>query len=314
MAPAMRFLKYETCAPVTSGLLHQASNLRCLLHEAHATGRLAVLPSLRLRPEYNFGVRLDWRWERYFDLPGSSLIDSDGRKRPLPLADPPPEHGVRMLRVRGKRRIPDRARGYPLVVRRISHPQFAKVVPVDTCPPLEIDLCASAPAVALAQRVITLLERVGDGHFVAVHVRRGDRVSGGEYPAWMTEPAHLVRSLQEREVRDGAVLYVASDERSPDFWRPLQKRYRLFRYSDFPPLRALVSRAGPAPPDNYLLFRVELEVLRRGRLRLGTFPTTAWRTHGSLVEDRPRKPFELLTRWRWRLKGGGAGLIGGWFS
>lgn len=320
VSEAVRYLKYETPAPVVAGLLHQAANLRCLLHEAHVTGRLAILPSLRLMPEHNFGVSLDWRWEQYFDLPRSTLIDADGRQHPLPICDEPPADGVRTLRVRGRERVPERALECPLVVRRVSHYLFRKALPLDAWPAVKIDLRAAPRAAALARPVVRHLKASGGGRFVAVLVRRGERVAAGEYPSWMTEPAHVMRCLRARGVADGALVYLASDERDPDFWRPLQEVYRLFRYVDFPALAALVSPVGAAPPDNYLLYQVQLEVLRQGTVRLDTFPTdstaghaTSWATDGSLVSHRPRKPLEMVTLWRWRLRGG-AGLIGGWHS
>ena len=61
-------------------------NLECLLAEAHALGRLAILPPLRLAPRHNFGAPRAWRWETYFDLDGSVLVDAAGRPGPLPLA------------------------------------------------------------------------------------------------------------------------------------------------------------------------------------------------------------------------------------
>ncbi len=302
MPQPLRFLKYETPVPVVVGLLHQASNLRCLLLEAHATGRLAVLPSLGLMPEYNFGIRLDWRWEHYFDLAASSLTDADGHRWPLPIGDAPPLDAVETVRVRGREAIPEKARDCPLVVRRLFDPRFNRVLPMDAWPAAKVDLRASVRAAALARTVVRHLQSVGDGQFVGVHVRRGDRVTAGEYPEWITEPAHIERCLRERGVADGTTLFLASDEPDPDFWRPLQKTYRLFRYVDFPHLLALVSRAGPTPPDNYLLFRVELEVLRHGCIRLSTFPTPAWEHEGSLTPRRPRKWkwLETLKVWRWR--------------
>lgn len=316
---AVRYLKYETPAPIVAGLLHQAANLRCLLHEAHVTGRLAILPSLRLLPEHNFGVDLDWRWENYFDLPRSALIDANGRRWPLPICAEPPPDAVRTLRVRGRERIPERALDTPLVVRRIPHYLFRKALPLAAWPAAKIDLRASPRAVALARPVVQHLKASGGGGFIAVRVRRGGRVAAGEYPGWMTEPVHIMRCLRERGVRDGASVFVASDERDPDFWRPLQEAYRLFRDIDFPALGALSSRVGTAPPDNYLLYQVELEVLRQGAVRLDTFPTdttaghaTSWATDGSLVGHRPRKPLEALTLWRWRLRGGAG--FGGWHS
>ena len=307
MSDPAHFLQYETRAPVIAGLLHQASNLRCLLHEAHIRARLAILPPLRLEPKHNFGVRREWRWEHYFDLPASSLTDGDGRRHPLPIAERPP-HGAPALRLRGAERFPERARDCPLVVRRISHPLFRKELPMDEWPAARVELCASERAVALARPVARHLQSLGDGGFVAVHVRRGDRIAAGEYPGQMTAPPYIAQRLRDRGVAEGAVLYIASDEQDPDFWQPLRKTFRLFRYADFPPLARLVSQVGEAP-DNYLLYQVEREVLRQGSIRMGTLPTEGW-ADSWLIDQLPRKPSATLAAARWRM----AALLRSWLA
>ena len=270
-----RFLRYDAAPPVVAGLSHQAANLSCLLREAHATGRRAVLPPLRLTKQHNFGVALDWRWEDYFDFGASGLTDADGQRHPLPIADTPPGPAAQTLKLRGGEAMPERARDFPVVARRLTRPQFRKELPMDGWPAADIELRPSAAAVAMALPVIRHLRSGSPGGFVAVHVRRGDRVAKGQIPGWLTSPPHIRQFLSDRGVADGAVVYVASDERNPDFWRPLRETYRLFRYADFPALNALIAGAGRRP-DNYLLFQVEGEVLREGRLRIGTFPGLAW--------------------------------------
>ncbi len=290
-----RFLQYEMPAPSVDGLLYQASNLEFLLREAHASGRLAILPPLNLSPKLNLGVRREWRWEHYFDFGESSLTDARGRRLPLPIADCRPEEGARTLKLRGGEPMPKRARDYPLVVRRISYPfSFRKEMTMDGWPESAVDLRPSARAAALARPVARRLRSLGGGRFAAVHVRRGDRVAAGQVPDRLTSPPHIRQCLQHWGADDGAVVYIASDERDPDFWKPLQETYRLFRYVDFPELEALISGVGEAP-DNYLLFQVEREVLREGDLRIGTMPNWAWAHMHDWLIDRgnwpPRQSF-----------------------
>ena len=85
-AGGARYLRYRDDSPWATGLNHQLRNLLCLLGEAHALGRLAVLPRLRLSAAHNAGVARDWRWETYFDLGASVLVEPDGAERPLPPA------------------------------------------------------------------------------------------------------------------------------------------------------------------------------------------------------------------------------------
>ena len=287
-----RFLQYEAAAPVAAGLLHHASNLEFLLREAHATARLAILPPPHFSLKHNFGVRREWRWEHYFDFAASSLTDADGRRFPLPIADCRPEEGARTLRLRGGEAMPERARNYPLVVRRISHPAFGRELPTDGWPESAVELRPSARAAALARPVAQHLRSLGGGRFAAVHVRRGDHVAAGYVPyvpARLTAPPHIRQCLRRWGAADGAVVYIASDERDPDFWKPLQETYRLFRYVDFPALEALISGVDEAP-DNYLLFQVEREVLREGYPRIGTMPNRMWAHMHDWLIDRENWP------------------------
>ena len=287
-----RCLQYETAEPVVVGLLHHTWNLCHLLREAHVTARLAILPPLELVPHHNFGVRREWRWEHYYDFGASSLTDAAGRRHPLPIADRPPGEGVRTLKLPGEAPMPDRARHYPLVVRRIADSFFERELPVDAWSAVTVDLRPSGRAMALARPVVRRLRSLGGGYFVAVHVRRGDQIAKGRIPDWLTRPAHVGRFLRDRGVADGTVVYIASNEREPGFWKPLKETWQVFSCVDFPALEALVSGADEAP-DNYLLYSVELAVLREGSLRIGTMPNEAWDWMHDWLMDRkhlPRRP------------------------
>ena len=286
----MRFLQYESAEPIFGGLLHHVPRLETLLREAQATARLAILPPLHLYAHLNLGVSREWRWEHYFDFAASSLTYAGGRRFPLPIADCRPGEGVRTLRLRAREPMPERACNYPLVVRRIPRNfSFRKEFPVDALPAAAVDLRPSARAAALARQVVRHLRALGGGRFAAVHVRRGDRIAFGEVPDRLTSPQHIRQRLRHWGAADGAVVYIASDERDPDFWRPLQETYRLFRYVDFPQLEALISGVDEAP-DNYLLFQVEREVLREGYLRIGTIPNWAWAHMHDWFIDRENWP------------------------
>ena len=103
---------------------------------------------------------------------------------------------------------------------------------------------------ALARPVVRRLRSLGGGYFVAVHVRRGDQIAKGRIPDWLTRPAHVGRFLRSWGVADGTVVYIASNEREPDFWKPLKETWQVLSCADFPALEALASpppsRAGDA--------------------------------------------------------------------
>lgn len=303
----MRLLRYDAPAAL-AGLGHHVENLRCLLREAHATGRFAVLPPLTLHRKHNFGHARDWRWQDYYDLDASTLVDPAGRVHPLPIASVAPalsgKRGASAapLVVRAGERIPMNGNSHPLVVRTLSEQLFKRQVPQDCQPPVKFELRPSASVLRLADRAaqhLASLAREGPvakSGYVGVHVRRGDRLAESEFPPALTEPPHIEAVLTRMSVRPAEVLFVASDERDPSFFESLRTRHRVVRYTDFPYLEALVSGDDP---DNYLLYEVEREILRRGRLWIETLPKP--HAHASLVDAKEWRRSEA-GRVRWWLR------------
>lgn len=285
--PSPCYLQYEAARPVRTGLLHCVSDLRCLLSEAEETGRLALLPPLRLHPRHNFGIDREWRWDKYFDFGRSALAGPQG-ERPLPLANHEPDAGLTTLVLDPGDPLPRDASGYPWIVRRfrdLSTP-FRRQVPLSAPNQARLRLAPSAKVAALASPVLRCLEELDDGGFVAVHARRGDRVAYGEVPSRLTGPAGVRDHLRACEVADGSAVFLASDECRPHFWEPLGEHYRVVRHAGFPELAALVSPGGGLLPDNYLLYQVEREVMKAARLWIETLPFAEPSAHSSLVSER----------------------------
>ena len=300
-----RYLRYEQAVAAVAGVDHQVANLTCLLSEAHAAGRQAVLPPLLLHAEHNFDICREWRWESLFDFPRSRLIDAAGRRHPLPIAAGRPAAGMRVLRVARGALAPPDAGQYGLVVRRIESRLFARDVPAAARPAVGLELRAAERVLALARPVAARLRSLDGGRFAAVHVRRGDRVreyprlarrAGRQYPGRLTEPAHVRSVLQAAGIGDGAVVFLLSDERDAAFWQPLQRHYRVFREVDFPGMAALLAPSEEPLPDVHLVYLASLEVMRSASLRIGTLPRSrphAPPMHGWLVSERQwrRLPF-----------------------
>ena len=269
-----RYLRYRDGAATEPGVNHQMGNLACLLCEADALGRFAVLPPLRLSAAHNFGVVRAWRWDTYFDLAASRLVAADGAERPLPLACAPPSASSTPFVLGPGERLPAAARDCPVVERRVRADVHARDVPWDHRAAPELRLVPSARVRALAAPVVAALG--GEGCFAAVHVRRGDRRYGAL--GWLTRPARIARRLERLGVPAGSAVYVLSDERDARYWRAFERdagrRFAVARHEDFPALAALVPPR-TACPDNYLLYEVEKEVMRRAAVRVETFPGLA---------------------------------------
>ena len=282
------YLRYDDRRPHAEGLNHERRNLECLLAEAHALGRLAILPPLRLAPRHNFGMPRAWCWKTYFDLDGSVLVDAAGRPGPLPLARGAIDAGP-PVRVGAGEPVPAGAR---YAERRVRSPVWRRDVP-GVAGAVRIELRPSARVLALAQPVIAAFGRA-DGGFAAVHLRRGDRLFGPM--RWLTRPARIRRRLRALGVADGATVFFLSDERDPAFWRRLEPYYRVVRHADFETLTALVAPAAPER-DNYLLYEAEKAVMRAAPVRVETFPGAQYEPADAvLVPAAVWRPARLVRR------------------
>lgn len=264
---ASRYLRYDEVRPVDAGIDHQLSNLRCLLAEAHALGRLALLPPLRLEAKHNFGIVNDWSWDTYLDLDASRLVDVDGREHPLPFVRELPTGTL------STRTVPPRVRlsaedGIELIVRQVRHEVFAREVPLTNMPVFR--LRPSTSVLRHARPVIETLRNRWPAGYAAVRIRRGDRLWGPM--RWLMRPPNIRRRLNKLGIREGAGLFFMSDERDATFWSALVPFYQAVRYTDFPELTELVAASDDRAPDNYLLYEVEKEIMRHAARRVETFP------------------------------------------
>ncbi len=281
--PPARYLCYLKESPDGAGMEHQVGNLERLLADAHCSGRLAVLPELRLAARHNLGFDRPWRWDDYFNLGESRLCDASD-ERPLPLVRSLPPGRLETLVLAPRAHL---AAGAPaeLVVRRIRSNSYFHDVPLrwlarlgggwrgllPGMPPLVLRLAPSQRVRALARPILDELQARRAG-FAAVHVRRGDRLRGPV--AYWTAPERIARRLRVLGVPTGTTVFFHSDERDPAFWRALERIYDVVRSASFP-AAAVALPSAPGGPDNYLLYEVEKVVARAATVRIETFPRGA---------------------------------------
>ena len=265
-APA-RYLRYDPPRRARAGLDHCRRNLCAVVREAFATGRLAVLPALRLHPKHNFGVDRDWNWDTYFDLATARVVDAAGGAHPLPLCRTLPERALRTLELPAQAAIPRAADDVELVVRETPG-GFGRALPKTVKQAgLVVDVPPSNRVAELAAGVVAKLVRRGG--YVAVHLRRGDRLRQ-EFEDVLS-PAGVRRRLAALGVHDGERVFFLSDERDPAFWEELGPHYETVRSADFRQLAALVAPAAGRERDNYLLYAVERVVMASAWRRVETF-------------------------------------------
>ena len=111
-------------------------------------------------------------------------------------------------------------------------------------------------------------------HAAWVHVRRGDVL---DRTAAATSPENIRRVLQSVAPAAQAI-YLATDERQPDFFAPLAAFYRVMLMEDLPAFRSL------ALEDNYKLFLAEQAFGAFFPTRISTFRTTGGYFQGWLCD------------------------------
>ena len=100
-----------------------------------------------------------------------------------------------------------------------------------------------------------------EGIFDSFHVRRGDF----QYKETRVEASELLRTCKD-EIPEGSAIYVATDERNKDFFKPLAERYRLFYLDDFKDLITDVN------PNHYGM--LDQLIASKGRVFFGTYHST----------------------------------------
>ncbi len=245
-----------------------------------------MLPALNLAPHHNFGIDRDWRWDAYVDLAESRLLDSAGQEHPLPLVPSLPSRELPTLTLKPGESMPERAADFPLVVRRIRQPLFRKDVPLSGTA-VDFAIQPSRRVVDLSAPVIVDLLSRGGGRFVAIHIRRGDRILDRSYPSRLTTPDAVARHLREQGIADDSVVYALSDEHNADYWRRMAGLpWRVFRQADYPALSDLLRQDDGRGPDNYLLHAVEMRIMAAAAVRIETLGREGGNAHSALVDSK----------------------------
>lgn len=106
-----------------------------------------------------------------------------------------------------------------------------------------------------------LIQKNAEGIYDSFHVRRGDF----QYKETRVTADELLRSC-ENEIPKGATLYIATDERKKDFFKPFAESYNLLYLDDF---AHLIKDVNP----NYFGMLDQL-IASRGRVFFGTHFST----------------------------------------
>jgi len=244
------------------GILHLRNNLFALLMEAKYLNRVAIVPPLHLNGKHNNGIPVISTWNKYIILnniqsfhPFICLSDYghiDFEKCRLINEHIKPSEMVNessQLLVRKHIKYPN----YYMVMKYFSHKNWKNEL-MNLIQPSE-------PVAKFADIAKTRMKK-----YHCIHIRRGDKLKWKQCPGLdrKTQPKYLKKFL-EKIIPKGEKLYIMSNEKKRDFFKPLKESFTIFTYHDFPQFDRI------SKSDNYLLFSIENEIMNNAITKIRTF-------------------------------------------
>ena len=103
-------------------------------------------------------------------------------------------------------------------------------------------------------------------YYACLHVRGNDALKhiSNQYGANQNN----LRGILKHAVPKGSVIYLMSDIIEPHYFDFLSKNYIVYRYFDFPELKALVSNIDKREIDNAMLYSVEKNILQYSHIKI----------------------------------------------
>jgi len=259
-----------------AGLMHNLANLIDFICEATALSRIPVIPAPCFEWNHNFGVQIACEWTKYFCLEdtkvyrqGNILLEPECKNQPFDYILHSefnklkiPDFEVARIDSCKNGADSDVCEKTVLIRELTSNIALWGQISGSNAKDYDVRLNYSDQVVNLARLVTNQINP-----YIALHVRRGDRLKLNRRYDKHTQPENIARILFEK-LNQVQNVFLMSDEQRPDFFDPLKKNFNIFTYLDFPEISKLVKSA---QPDNFLLFCVEKKVYYDAYKRIGTF-------------------------------------------
>jgi len=276
------------------GLLHQRKNLFALLMEAKYLNRIAIISPLHLNGKHNNGRSIRCTWDRYIVLdslkafhPFVTLADFgnidinncvlvDENTKPVDIIN-----NDSSLIVRKHREYPN----YYRLIGYFSHNNWKKTL-----------INFIEPSEQVLKYSILAIKKMKNYH--CLHIRRGDKLGLKQYPGVdkHTSPESIKRYLL-KHISKGDKLYIMSNEKGLNYFKPLEDTFNLVTYQDFPEFDTI------SKSDNYLLFSIENEIMNNAITKVRTFKEDGYlsllnypSTGVELLSSRIRRRLVLILR------------------
>ena len=253
-----------------AGFDHNTSHLKTLIVDARHLGRIPVLRAFHLDPKHNFGHLASGKLDDYFDLSRSCLLDkTTGNRHPLvyineqelfALLRRKRQHSI--LRIPRRREVTERENDkYSLIVKETGG--------FHVIPEGESYRVILEDAVRIADYGDAVARQLGE--FYALGYRHLKAFERKHLPARRKKyrgklPVSRLAAELPGIFPPGSKLYVFSNIwNQPDYFRPLERHYKVFRYYDFPVLRTFIGGGGGGAPNTFMLYAIEQRIAKKAQ-------------------------------------------------
>ena len=265
-----------------AGINHLKSALGLLIKESLSLNRTPIVFTPRFLATHNFDKAVDASWGKYIDL-SRIVITKDGATHYVEAVEEDAivnRDALTVLEVKGKHLItPAENAAYRVIVK--NNPSGLGLDAVYTHDEFDFNV-EFLPSRAVRHHADQVWRRLGEYH--AMHVRRGDMLAEkARCPnlAEDTRPEKILETLS-RVLAKGARVYVLTDEQDRNYFEILKQDYQIFRYFDFPELKAFVEGDHP---DNFFLYEIEKLIFANAHTKIHTFAHPKGETRISLTSD-----------------------------
>jgi len=249
------------------GFMHNLSNFKNLLLEAYYLKRIAILPNPSFDPKHNNNYIVSHCWEKYIDF-DSIKIQCNKTLNSEPIKcicrhkfDLESVNLKETHRVNNFENADDCSKKY--LIRDISSDlSFWGVSELNLEKKYRVILNFSKDVIKMTNLV---LEDFQD--YIAIHVRRGDRMMLNPKIKKFTNPKYISSCLLEK-YPNNTKYYLMSDEKESGYFDFIKENFDVKTYKDFPFLKDIVQGL---KPDNFMLFSIEKLIYYNAKERIGTF-------------------------------------------
>lgn len=251
------------------------------------SGRTAIVPKFRLSGHHNWGYDIVSDLSTYFDLDGITIRRGDSRESVRVCwgdeAESVLSNEKPVFISAGESPGAEELLNVECVAKRVDETMSRNAFGVWSelsSSTSNMGLSVDIPYSELVIRETNLVTRnfADDGRYAAIHIRRGDKIQD---TAKYTHPELVIQYLKET-VKNQYPVYLLTNDDSVDYVNQINQGYPLTHYRNFRNLLKIVCktrigwlkrRLRLGVPDNFLLYAIEMNILRKSTLQICTFKT-----------------------------------------